>query len=104
MQTEIVQWVAITTTRNRLGDGTEAEASPVPVEATVSDAGSSESDDPDDPQVIIRKKLHLLGVAADPGPSDRFIVRGHTYDVDGEPHRWGSMGVELVIARTEVRR
>ena len=97
---ETVQWVAVTTTRDRLGNETTAEADPVDVTALVAGRSSSENVDPKSPAVIVGKTLYILDPIVEPGPSDWFTVRGERYEVDGESIRWGSSGVEVAISRT----
>ena len=101
--TETVQWIAVTTDRDRLGNETANEAAPRDVLALVAAHSSSESTDPRSPAVLVGKALYLLDATIEPGPSDQFIVRGETYEVEGEAARWGSFGVEVAIKRAGAR-
>lgn len=100
---EDVSWVSVITDTDELGNSTTTEASPVTVSALVAARSTSENQDPRSPAVLVGKTLYLLGVAAEPGPSDWFIVRGQRYEVEGESHRWGSAGVEVAVTRAAVR-
>lgn len=96
---ETVQWVAVTTTRDRLGNETTTDAAPVDVQALVAARGTSENADSQAPSVLVGKTLYLLDATIEPGPSDWFTIRGQRYDVEGESHRWGSAGVEVAVTR-----
>lgn len=103
MRTETVQWVAVTTTEDRRGNETTTDADPVDVQALVAGRSSSEAADPRVPAIFVGKTLYLPDADVEPGPSDRFVVRGLDYDVDGESVRWGTSGVEVPIVRTGAR-
>lgn len=100
MQGETVTWYATTTTTDDLGNTTTTEAPGVPLMALVAGRSSSENTGrSDQPALLVGKTLYLLDGTVEPSPSDSFEVRGERYDVQGEPHRWGSMGVEVAVAR-----
>lgn len=100
MDAESVVWFATTTTEDDLGNTTPSEAPGVTLRALVAGRSSSENTGrPDQPGLLVGKTLYLLGTSAEPGPSDSFEIRGNRYDVVGEPHRWGSMGVEVSVQR-----
>jgi hypothetical protein len=100
MQGETVTWYATTTATDDLGNTTTSEAAGVELQALVAARSSSENTGrPDEPALLVGKTLYLLNAAIEPGPSDSFEIRGERYDVVGEPHRWGSMGVEVAVAR-----
>jgi head-tail adaptor len=100
---EPVQWIAVTTTDDDLGDDTETAAEPVELMAVVAGRSSDETADNNQPGVITALTLYLRGTDVVPSASDRFIVRGRLHQVDGEAHRWGRTGVEVPIKRTGAR-
>lgn len=101
---ETVQWIAVTTTDDdELGNSTETPAAPVSVTALVAGRASSETVANDQPAVITSLTLYVLDASITPGASDRFTVRGQTYEVDGVPKFWGASGIEVAVTRTEVR-
>lgn len=98
---ETVQWVAVTVTEDRLSNVSREEADPVDVRALVAGRSSTESTSSRQPSVLTGKTLYLLDVDTEPSPDDWFIVRGDRYEVEGEAHRWGDMGVEVAVTRAE---
>lgn len=100
---ETVQWTAVTTTDAGLGNTTTNEASAVPLLALVAGRSSSENADSRAPAVLVGLTLYLLDTSIEPGPSDWFTVRGERCEVEGQPFRWGSAGVEVAVTRTGVR-
>lgn len=100
---ETVQWIAVTTTDDGLGNETTTEADPVATLALVAALSAVEAQDSRTPAVIVGKTLYLLDPSIEPTASDAFIVRGARYEVEGEAHRWGSSGTEVSVKRTEAR-
>lgn len=100
---ETVSWVAVTTTVDELGNSTTSDAEAVEVLALVAARSSNENADSRQPAVIVGKTLYLLDSSAEPGPSDWFTIRGDRYEVEGEPHRWGSSGVEVAVTKAAPR-
>jgi hypothetical protein len=66
-------------------------------------ARSSEGTDSRSPAVLIGGTLYIFDLDVVPGASDYFTVRGDRYDVEGQAHRWGQMGVEVAVIRAEAR-
>lgn len=97
---ETVLWVAVTTTTDDLSNTTIDEAAPVPLTALVAARSTAEGSNPRAPGVITGKTLYLLDAVQEPSPDDWFTVRGDRYDVEGEAHRWGDMGIEVAVTRT----
>lgn len=100
---ETVTWVAVTTTPDSLGDWTSTEAAPVSVQAMVAARSSDERADQNSPAVLTGLTLYLFDLDVVPGASDWFTVRGERYEVEGQAHRWGGMGVEVAVKRAEVQ-
>lgn len=94
---EEVLWVAVTTTTDDLSNEDTSEADPVPLQALVAGRSSVEGGNSRAPGVITDKTLYLLDTAVEPSPDDWFTVRGDRYDVEGQAHRWGDMGVEVAV-------
>lgn len=100
MRGETVTWYSTTTTTDDLGNTTPTEADGVELQALVAARSSSENTGrPDEPALLVGKTLYLLNGTIEPSPLDSFEIRGERYDVVGEPHRWGSMGVEVSVER-----
>jgi hypothetical protein len=99
---ESVAWVSVTTSSDIYGNTTTTEAAPVTLSALVAARSAQEAFDPRAPAVIVGLTLYLLDTDVVPLASDWFTVRGERYEVDGEPHRWGSAGVEVAVKRAEV--
>jgi hypothetical protein len=100
---ETVTWIPTTGTPDIYGEGAPAPGTGRSLLALVAGRTNNENAGPDSPGVIVGKSLYILGTDAEPGPADRILVRGVSYDVVGEAHRWGSSGVEVAIKRTEAR-
>lgn len=103
MDAEPVVWTPITTTRDHLSDVTETRGAPAEVLALIADGGSDEPTSARQADVVTSKKLYLLDVSIQPTASDEFVLRGETYRVDGDPHRWGASGVEVTVRRAAAR-
>lgn len=99
---ETVTWVSVTTEVDHYGDGTTTEAPPRSLSALVADRSSVEPLNPNQPATTTGKTLYLERVDIEPGASDWFTVRGKRYEVDGEPHRWGTSGVVVNVKRADV--
>lgn len=95
---EEVLWVAVTTTVDDLQNETTTEAEPVPLLALVAGRSSVEGSNSRAPGVITGKTLYLLDITSEPSPDDWFTVRGDRYEVEGQAHRWGDMGVEVAVS------
>lgn len=100
---ETVEWVAVTTTSDELGNSTTTPAAAVEVSALVASGQSSERVDNQSADVVTSLVLYVLDPSISPGASDRFNVRGKAYEVEGVPKVWGSSGFEVAVTRTEVR-
>lgn len=100
LDAETVVWTPSTTETDKYGDGTEADGRSRKLQAVVAARSSSESAGSEGPGVLVGESLYILSPRYVPGPSDRILVRGQTYEVVGEAHRWGSAGVEVAIQRT----
>jgi hypothetical protein len=100
---ETVTWIPATATVDIYGEGSPTDGASRSLQALVAGRTNNENAGPDSPGVIVGKSLYILGTDAEPGPADRIIVRGVSYDVVGEAHRWGSSGVEVAVKRTEAR-
>lgn len=98
---EAVTWVPVTTVTDALGNVVATDGTPVALEAFVGGRPSGESVDPRSPQVLIGLQLYFPRVASTPSASDWFTVRGERYEVEGQAHRWGGMGVEVAVKRAE---
>lgn len=98
---EPVQWVAVTVDEDKLSNATREEAEPVELQALVAGRSSTESTSSRQPSVLTGKTLYLLDTDVEPSPDDWFRVRGERYDVVGESHRWGDMGVEVAVTRAK---
>lgn len=103
-QAETVTYVAVTTTRDKYGDGSDSGATGVDVRALVGTwrtLGSSESFNSNSPDSVTKLTLYLQDTTIEPAVDDWFTVRGLRYDVDGPCHRWGTMGVEVNVKRAD---
>lgn len=98
---ETVTWIPATTAVDDYGDGTATDGTSRKLQALVAGRTNTENAGTDAPGVIVGKSLYIIGTRYVPGPSDRLVVRGVSYEVTGEAHRWGSSGVEVAIKRTE---
>ena len=101
VNSDVVSHVAVTTSTDALGDVTYVEAAPVSVRAMVAGRSSAESADSRTPAVLTGLTLYIFDLAVVPGASDWFTVRGERYEVEGQAHRWGQMGVEVAVKRAE---
>lgn len=96
---EEVLWVAVTSTEDELSNVTTVDADAVPLLALVAGRSSIEGSSSRTPGVIVGKTLYLLNTTVVPSVDDWFLVRGQRYDVEGEAHAWGDMGVEVAVTR-----
>jgi hypothetical protein len=103
LNTETVSYVAVTTIDDDLGNVTPTEAAPVSVTALVAGRSNAESTDTRTPAVLVGLTLYFFNTAIVPGASDWFTVRGARYEVEGQAHRWGSMGVEVAVTRASAQ-
>jgi hypothetical protein len=89
---ESVEWLAFTSGDvDAHGNTSEGYADPVTLDGFGFDPGSSsEPREPGSDRVIVEPTLY--GPYDAPfGPRDRVIVRGLTYEVEGEVRRWRNM-------------
>jgi hypothetical protein len=96
---ETVVWTPKVRVDQDNGDYALTDGRPVRLQALVAARTNVESVGQNSPGVVVGKSLYLLDAVTEPGPSDTFQVRGQTYEVVGEAHRWGSGGVEVAIQR-----
>lgn len=98
---ETVVWTPTTTVKDDYGNVTPTPGTPVPVQALVAARLSTENQSSNAAGVITGKYLYILDMIDEPGPADTFLVRGKTYQVVGEAHRWGTFGVQVAVQRTD---
>lgn len=95
--TETVQ-VVRTASRDRYGDPTGADQPPRPLDGCLVAPGSSVENNDHANQISSTVTLYTP-VDADIRPTDRIIVRGLTYEVDGESQQWGNQGLVINLRR-----
>lgn len=103
LDAETVTWNPATTATDDYGNVTATAGRARTLQAMFATRTDIELQDPNSPAVNLTKSLYLFDTSVVPGSSDQFVIRGETYDVVGEAHRWGSMGVEVIVQRSEGR-
>lgn len=97
-----VDHVAVTITRDKLGNETREEWPAGQVCVLFAPRSSTERPDPSTPAVITGATLYgPPGWVV--GTDDYFLVNGERWAVEGEAGGWGSMGTEVAITRWRSR-
>lgn len=92
---------SVTTTTDAYGDVTETTTSTDIDNCLFAPRSSTERTDPSTPAVIDGGAVYLPYGSPAIASTDRLVINGDTWTVEGMPGVWGTAGVEVAVKRWE---